>query len=168
MRRAEHLGHHAERLVIRLMPTAANSERGDTGQVDDLAAVLHRRLATWLATAPDLTGQQSQAAATLGLTDNVPSLDDPLADSLDRVDALIHQRIVQLTDQTLSNVSWLPAERVDEPADRHRIAILAAHRDLTSDARARVAQTDRQTQQQARTADIAAAGLDGPEPRKIA
>jgi conjugative relaxase-like TrwC/TraI family protein len=167
MRRAEHLGHHAEHLVERLLPDASDAT-GDRFEVQDLAAVLHHRLATWLASAPDLTGQPPQAAATLGLADNVAGVADPLADSLDRVDALIHQRVAQLTDHATSNVSWLPAGRVDEPADRHRIAIIAAHRDLTSGARTRAVQTDRQTQQRARTADIAATGLDGPEPRRIA
>jgi AAA domain len=129
LRRGEALGHAMHRVTAQLRPS------GIREPIEDLAAVLHHRVATWLATAPDLTGQHRTPATVLGLTE--PRHDaaaDPLGGMLAAVDALIDSRIEQLVQElSRSRPGWFPPSTTAvHPANdptRH-LAVAAAHRDL--------------------------------------
>jgi hypothetical protein len=120
----------------------AQDERRVEGAPRDLAAVLHHRVALWLAQAPDLTGHRPDPAAALHLLDTPPhgeTTDRDLQAALDEVDALIRDRIEALTAATLAtSPAWLTsltghhAPREHDDDWRHHLAVVAAHRDLTS------------------------------------
>jgi conjugative relaxase-like TrwC/TraI family protein len=130
LRRGEALGHAMHRVVARLHSYEHAEPAGD------LAAVLHHRVETWLATAPDLTGKSRTPATMLGLTEAIHnSTGDELDRTLAAVDALIDTRIQQLVnDLTHTRPAWLtPTATTEVPASgdptRH-LAVVAAYQDL--------------------------------------
>ena len=122
LRHAEHLGHRAATV------TAALARQAPLDDADDLAAVLHHRLGTWLATAPDLTDAgETPAVERLGLTDRGSTGQSALDDDLAHVDALIHHRADEVTTRLSANLpgvattrTGLRAPRPAPPRDRRR------------------------------------------------
>ena len=161
LRHAEHLGHRAATV------TAALARQAPLDDADDLAAVLHHRLGTWLATAPDLTDAgETPAVERLGLTDRGSTGQSALDDDLAHVDALIHHRADEVTTRlSATPPEWLPPGRASEPLDRHHLAIVAAHADLAPEGPAGSSRTD---QARARLARAAAAHLTPDPSRSIA
>jgi hypothetical protein len=131
LRHGQALGHAMHRVAARLY------SREHEEPIGDPAAVLHHRVETWLATAPDLTGQSRTPAAVLGLTETIHNRGvDKLDETFATVDTLIDNRIQQLVnDLTHTRRAWLTQTATGVPAGgdptRH-LAVVAAYQDLTA------------------------------------
>jgi conjugative relaxase-like TrwC/TraI family protein len=152
LRRGEALGHAMHRVAARLHSPE------HTEPIGDLAAVLHHRVETWLATAPDLTGNTRTPATVLGLIETTRnSTGDGLDGTLAAVDGLIDSRIQQLVvDLTRTRPAWFtpPTTGVLVSGDvtRH-LGVVVAYQDLTTGNT--TAGQDRKDQQRRRIAELA-------------
>ena len=128
--------------LVRGRPLHADDPAGD--QAVDLAAVLHWRLSAWLDDSPVIPADRAtrvDASERLAVLDQDLALGDDhdsLPQALRAVDALIRQRLHNLTDHAVAaRPGWLPPEptRSDAADGRDTVAVLAASRGRTLPAR---------------------------------
>jgi hypothetical protein len=151
LRRGEGLGHPMHRVAAQLR------DARHVEPIGDLAAVLHHRVETWLATAPDLSGKPPTPATALGLTETTHNREvNELNGTLTAVDALIDTRIQHLVDNlTRTRPAWLtPTTGISVNGDvAGHAAVVAAYQDvITGDTAPR---QDRRDHQRRRIAELA-------------
>ena len=124
--------------LIRSRPLHSDDPAGDHDV--DLAAVLHHRLSAWLhdsdVTPADPAPRVDASERLAVLEPNLAPSDDHdlLPQALQAVDALIRQRVDNLTERSPSaRPGWLPPEptRPDNTDGQDAVAVLAASRDRT-------------------------------------
>ncbi len=143
LRTGERLGYPMSEVLFRQAVARVTAETDDP--VVDLAAVLHQRVTAWLRDREDATTAIDSAEALL--VEVLPDVDaadpnDPVGAVLQKLDALSRGRLDALTADatTRSRPVWMrplgpPPVDPDGRADwLRRVAAVAAHRDLSSDA----------------------------------